>query len=314
VDTLFRSPVHRYALVALDLSFAAMAITKTAFAIFVACFSYSAVDAVQISGATSNDKPNKKSHKRGAQQKLVKLQPPEVSAKMQACFSPLKFGISPGSTLGQTTEKSVNACMARCVKLEDCYAMSFRMSDGLCNAINRTYEVRFEASDERVLANRLSGCKHDYGTAKGDELPTKQAFNQAQVKLPEVSLEAQRCFTNLTFGASPGSTLGQTTEKSVDDCMLRCADLEDCYAMSFRMSDGLCNAINRTYEARFEASDERVLANKLAGCNQAYGTPKGSKIKEDAANMHSKASSLGLAGVRAALLVMLSAIVGHRFS
>merc|ERR1719396_288629 len=226
--------------------------TKTALVVFAACFSYSAVEAVQISGATSNEKPNKNSHKRGAQQKLVKLQPPAVSAKMQACFSPLKFGISPGSTLGQTTEKSVNACMSRCVALEDCYAMSFRMSDGLCNAINRTYEARFEASDERVLANRLSGCKHDYGTAKGDELPTKQAFNQAQVKLPEVSLEAQRCFTNLTFGRSPGSTLGQTTEKSVDDCMLRCADLEDCYAMSYQMSDGLCNAINRTYEARFE--------------------------------------------------------------
>jgi len=165
--------------------------------------------------------------------------------------------------------------------LDDCYAMSFRMSDGLCNAMNRTYEVRFEASDERVLANKLSGCNHDYGTGKGAKAAAKASMQQAKAKLPEVSFETQQCFTKLIFGSSPGSTLGQTTEESVDACMLRCADLEDCYAMSFRMSDGLCNAINRTYEARFEASDERVLANKLSGCNQAYGTPKGSKINQD---------------------------------
>merc|ERR1719502_1811773 len=110
----------------------------------------------------------------------------------------------------------------------------------------------------------------------------KSAHKLAKAKkLPKVSEESQACFSALKLGVSPGSTLGQTTEASVDDCMARCIALDDCYAMSFRMSDGLCNAINRTYEARFEASDERVLANKLTGCNQAYGTPKGSKIKQE---------------------------------
>jgi len=294
-----------------------MAKTWAAAVIFVGFFSRPVGAASKFLTAASDELsisgPNKKSHKRKSAQAASdepsisepsekmqkrnlghhvakKAKFPKVSAENGACFSALRLGASPGSTLGQTTESSVDACMSRCVGLEDCYAMSFRMSDGLCNAINRTYNTRFEPSDDRVLANKLAGCNHEYGTHKGHAEPADEKI--AENGGWAASEEAQACFTDLVFGLSPGSTLGQTTEKSVDDCMMRCAGLEDCYAMSFQISDGLCNAINRTYEARFQSSSERLLANKLAGCNQAYGTPKGTKALEKAEAEKSTSSGI----------------------
>lgn len=175
---------------------------------------------------------------------------PQVSKKTQRCFTELVFGKSPGSNMGNTTESSVDDCMSKCAAQEGCLAMTFRMSDGLCNLLDRTYDGKYEETDERVVANKLDSC---------------EASQEVQV-LPKVSKEAKKCFTKIVFGKSPGSNMGNSTETSVDDCMLKCEALEGCLAMTFRMSDGLCNFLNRTYDGKYEESNERLLANKIDSC------------------------------------------------
>jgi len=194
-------------------------------------------------------KTPKGSHKK---QKLskTKVELPKVSERMQNCFSDVIFGKSPGSNLANSTEKYVDDCMAKCAAQEGCLAITFRLSDGLCNLLDRTYEGKYEKTDERVVANKLDTC----------EAPQK-----AQV-LPKVSKDVQNCFTEIIFGRSPGSNTGNSTEESVDDCMLKCEALDGCLAMTFRLSDGLCNFLDRTYDGKFEESDERLLANKRDSC------------------------------------------------
>jgi len=234
---------------------------------------------LQVSGPKHDKTKKSEKHKKT----VLKL--PRVSAEIQGCFSKLVFGISPGSSLGPTTEASVDECMARCAGLEECNAMSFRMSDGLCQAINRSnYEGKFEKSDEKVVANKLAGCKavlegkmpvktpkegsEDVQLSEPKHSKKSKKHKKHVIELPAVSAEAKGCFSTLVFGVSPGSSLGPSKEASADECMSRCAALDGCYAMSFRMSDGLCQALNRTYEGKFEESDERVVANKLHGCKE----------------------------------------------
>jgi len=195
----------------------------------------------------SEPKDSKKSKKH--KKRVIEL--PAVSAEAQGCFSTLVSGVSPGSSLGPSTEQSVDECMSRCAALDGCYAMSFRASDGLCQALNRTYEGKFEESDERVVANKLHGCK---------EVPLKTSRYMA---LPKASA---KCFTSLVFGSSKGSSLGTSAEANVDDCMARCARLKDCGAVSFRMADGHCQILDRTYNGNFKESEARVVANRIHGC------------------------------------------------
>merc|ERR1719356_1611166 len=138
------------------------------------------------------------------------------------------------------------------------------MSDGLCNLLDRTYNGKYEKTDERVVANKLDSC---------------EVSKKAQV-LPKASKRFQKCFSQVVFGKSPGSNLGSSTETNVDDCMSKCADTEGCLAMTFRMSDGLCNLLDRTYNGKYEKTDERVVANKKNSCEveeAAQVLPKVSK-------------------------------------
>merc|ERR1719277_2746739 len=181
----------------------------------------------------------------------------KVSEKAQKCFTKVIHGRSPGSNIGSSTEANVDDCMSSCVALEGCLAMTFRMSDGLCNLLNRTYDEKYEKTDDRVVANKLDSCVASQKT---------QVMHKAKVEMPKISEKAQECFTKVTFGKSPGSNLGNSTETSVDDCMSKCASLDGCLAMTFRLDDGLCNFLDRTYEGKYEQSDERLVADKIEGC------------------------------------------------
>merc|ERR1719356_2181092 len=139
-----------------------------------------------------------------------------MSPELQTCFTKLVFGRSPGSSLATTSEKNVDACLAKCQVLDECLAITFRLEDGLCNALNRTYNGKYEASDERVVANKL--CKGQVAppTAAAELKDTPEAEEKAVQELPKMSSEHQSCFTKLVFGRSPGSSLGQSSEENVD--------------------------------------------------------------------------------------------------
>merc|ERR1719277_1259640 len=122
----------------------------------------------------------------------------------------------------------------KCAALDGCLAMTFRMNDGLCNFLNRTYEGKFEESDDRLVANKIDSCD------PSQEVPV--------VEMPQVSKKTQKCFTKVIFGRSPGSNMGSSTETSVDECMSKCTGLDGCLAITFRLADGLCNLLNRTYD------------------------------------------------------------------
>merc|ERR1719277_1144174 len=173
--------------------------------------------------------------------------------------------------------------MANCVTLKSCLAVTYRLNDGLCNLLDRTYNKKFEESDERVVANKIGNCETEAPHAV-------QELSKAQVGI-RVSEQAQKCFSNVVFGRSPGSNMGNSTETSVDDCMSSCAALKGCLAMTFRLSDGFCALLDRSYEGKYEVSDERLVANKLGRCGGA-SSGFGHKVLEIIASPFKMVASL----------------------
>merc|ERR1712048_1301877 len=121
----------------------------------------------------------------------------------------------------------------------------------------RTYDEKYEESDEKLVANKYVSC-----AARREA----QILSKATIEIPKVSETSQRCFTELIFGKSPGSNVGSSTETSVDDCMSKCAASQDCLAVTFGLSDGLCNLLGRTYDEKYEESNDKVVANKYVSC------------------------------------------------
>lgn len=81
------------------------------------------------------------------------------------CWSPAISGISPGSSLGSSTQTSLDACKAYCLGFGSCMALVFRSGTGGCNALDRTYDANYgTATDDAVVANYYGpGCT-PYGT------------------------------------------------------------------------------------------------------------------------------------------------------
>merc|ERR1712187_1038528 len=137
---------------------------------------------------------------------MATIEIPKVSETSQRCFTELIFGKSPGSNVGSSTETSVDDCMSKCAASHDCLAMTFGLSDGLCNLLGRTYDEKYEESDEKLVANKYVSC-----AARREA----QILSKATIEIPKVSETSQRCFTELIFWKSPGSNVGSSTETSV---------------------------------------------------------------------------------------------------
>jgi len=97
-----------------------------------------------------------------------------------------------------------------------------------------------------------------------DGLSQRFIYYDAQTQVGGSTVHAQACWSEPSVkGSPPGSEIAATSEASVEDCQSRCAALENCIAIVWYQSIGLCSTIKADSQKQGASNLYTMLYNKI---------------------------------------------------
>jgi len=97
-----------------------------------------------------------------------------------------------------------------------------------------------------------------------DGLSQRFIYYDAQTQVGGSTVHRQACWSEpVEKGSPPGSQIAATTEASLADCQLRCSTNEDCAAVVWYVSIGLCSTIKADGQKQATSSLYTMLYNRV---------------------------------------------------